>query len=284
MWPAVEYESFPWKRDPDELAFVPKSRRRKIASTYEAAVPAAISHERLSLPANLVQRMAEVEVAVARFDQEQRSRGYNLPALLLRSESSSSSQIERLTSSVRNVALAEVSDKAPANARLIANNVTAMQRALEHEGPMSVDLICAVHDTLMRDSGEMPGLRSEQVWIGGTPYSPHGASFVPPHFCRVPACLDDLVAFAAREDVSPSRRRQSSTRSLRPFTPLLMGMVARAGRSYTRCSVSMRCFGTRPFPFRRGCCMAWTHTWERSSRITMERSMRSLSALPMHWS
>ena len=166
----------------DELAFVPKSRRRKIASTYEAAVPAAISHERLVLSAGLVQRMAEVEVAVARFDQEQRGRGYNLPALLLRSESSSSSQIERLTSSVRNVALAELSDKAPANAQLIARNVAAMKKALEHTGPMSVDLICAVHDTLMKGSGEAPGLRLEQVWIGGTPYSPHGASFVPPAF------------------------------------------------------------------------------------------------------
>jgi Fic family protein len=221
MWPAVEYESYPWERDPDELAFVPKSRRRKIASTYEAAVPAAISHERLVLSAGLVQRMAEVEVAVARFDQEQRGRGYNLPALLLRSESSSSSQIERLTSSVRNVALAELSDKAPANAQLIARNVAAMKKALEHTGPMSVDLICAVHDTLMKGSGEAPGLRLEQVWIGGTRYSPHGASFVPPHSSRMPSCLDDLVAFAAREDVPPIAKAavfHAQFETIHPFT------------------------------------------------------------------
>lgn len=32
----------------------------------------------------------------------------------------------------------------------------------------------------MKDSGEGIGLHSEQVWIDGTPYSPHDAAFVPP--------------------------------------------------------------------------------------------------------
>ena len=134
MWPGITHKTYAWECDPDNLALVPKSRRRKILPTYEAAVPASIAALPVELPAQLVQRLAEVEVALARFDQAQAARGYALPALLLRSESSSSSQIERLTSSVRNVALAELSSKAPANALLIAGNVAAMREALGQSG------------------------------------------------------------------------------------------------------------------------------------------------------
>ena len=188
MWPSITHETCAWERDPDELALIPKSRRRKILSSYEAAVPATIASEAVSLPRGLSQRILEVEVAMARFDQAQAVRSYDLPALLLRSESSSSSQIERLTSSVRNVALAELTDKAPANALTIAGNVAAMREALRQQGPIDIDSICDIHDTLMANVTE-EGLRDEQVWIGGSPYSPHGASFVPPHAARVRGCL-----------------------------------------------------------------------------------------------
>jgi Fic family protein len=43
--------------------------------------------------------------------------------------------------------------------------------------------------------------RSEQVWIGGSDFGPHGASFVPPHHSNVAASIDDLVAFIDRDDV-----------------------------------------------------------------------------------
>ena len=201
MWPNITYETCAWDRDYEELMLIPKSRRRKILPTYEAAVPAKIAQLTVSLSPELQKRLTEIETTVARFDETQSARDWNLPALLLRSETSSSSQIERLTSSVRNVALAELSDKAPANALLVAGNVAAMRKALQEDGPISIDSICSIHDTLMAETIERKGLRNEQVWIGGTPYSPHGALFVPPHADRVPGCLDDLIAFGEREDV-----------------------------------------------------------------------------------
>ena len=157
---------------------------------------------------------------MARFDQAQAVRSYDLPALLLRSESSSSSQIERLTSSVRNVALAELTDKAPANALTIAGNVAAMREALRQQGPIDIDSICDIHDTLMANVTE-EGLRDEQVWIGGSPYSPHGASFVPPHAARVRGCLGDLVMFGRREDmpsVTKAALFHAQFETIHPFT------------------------------------------------------------------
>ena len=221
MWPGITYETCAWERDPDDLALVPKSRRRKILPTYEAAVPASIAALPVEIPAQLARRIAEVEVSLARFDQAQAARDWPLPALLLRSESSSSSQIERLTSSVRNVALAELTDKAPANALFVAGNVAAMREALGQSGDIGIGSICAIHDVLMKGTREAPGLRKEQVWIGGSPYSPHGATFVPPHADRVRPCLEDLVAFGAREDVPPVAKAaifHAQFETIHPFT------------------------------------------------------------------
>lgn len=202
-WPAVAYETLPWERDADQIAFIPKARRRKILSTYEAAVPPSIAALSLKLPSDLACRLADLGRSLARFDAMQRGRGYRLPALLLRSESAASSQIENLTSSVRNVALAEVAPAAPRNAQLIAGNVSAMRQALAQQGALDIESIRAVHRCLLRDASYAGSFRDEQVWIGGTPYSPHGASFVPPCANRLRACLDDLVSFAERDDIDP---------------------------------------------------------------------------------
>ncbi len=221
MWPSITYEKCAWERDPDDLALIPKSRRRKILPTYEAAVLANIAALSVELSASLLERLAEVEVALARFDTAQKARDYALPALLLRSESSSSSQIERLTSSARNVALAELSDKAPANALLIAGNVSAMREALGQRGDVDIKSICAIHDVLMRNTRETLGLRNEQVWIGGSPYSPHGATFVPPHADRVRECLEDLVEFGARENIPSIAKAaifHAQFEAIHPFT------------------------------------------------------------------
>ncbi len=237
MWPAITYETCAWERNPDDLAFIPKSRRRKILATYEAAVPAAIAQEQVELSRELMQRLVEVEVALARFDQEQAGRDYDLPALILRSESSSSSQIERLTSSVRNVALAEVSNKAPSNAKLIAGNVAAMREALREQGAISVEALCAIHDVLMKDTGEAAGVREEQVWIGGTPYSPHGALFVPPSPARVRGCLRDLVSFGERDDVPALAKAalfHAQFETIHPFTD----GNGRTGRALLHCMLA----------------------------------------------
>ena len=198
-WPAIATEVLPWERSPEDLALVPKSRRRKILPQDEAAVPASIAGRQLELPDELHMRIAELTSVLARYDERTARRGFDLPDLMLRSESSSSSQIESLTSSVRNVALAELTTKAPRNARLIANNVSAMRRALELEGDLSTSMIVEVQRVLMGYAEG--GLRQEQVWIGGTPYSPHGAEYVPPAWERVPALLEDLCAFARRDDI-----------------------------------------------------------------------------------
>lgn len=232
QWPGISYEEIPWDRNYDDLLFVPKSRRRKITSSYEAAVPLEIAHRAVVLPADLIEELGEVSVELARFDANQEARGYKLPALLLRSESAASSQIENLTSSVRNVAAAEISLDAPRNAQLIAGNVAAMRKALAIQGALSVEGILAVHEELMGLTSEAGAgqLRSEQVWIGGTPYSPHGARFVPPAAQRVPFCLEDLISFVLRDDVNPIAQVAIAHAQFETIHPFIDGN-GRAGRA-----------------------------------------------------
>jgi Fic family protein len=228
----VTYETAPWHFDPDALEGVSKSARRKIGSTYQAAVPSFIAEQEVTLPPEVETRIQEVLVLIGRFDGEQRAKGYQLPNLLLRSESSASSQIESLTSSARNVALAELSDSAPANARLVAGNIAAMNRALDLPDGITVEGILSIHEALINRSGQTFGgqLRDEQVWVGGTPYSPHGATFVPPVAERVPSLLEDLVAFASRRDVGPVAKAAIIHAQLETIHPFIDGN-GRTGRT-----------------------------------------------------
>ncbi|MGN0296508.1 MAG: Fic family protein [Parafannyhessea sp.] len=191
--------------DDDDRALMSKSARRKIGETYYAAVPPMIAQLTPEVPADLLRHAMEVESELIRFDALLSVRGYDLPALLLRSESSASSRIENLTASVRNVALAELDATTPRNSREIAGNVRAMREAIELKGEPSVEDVLRVHASLMSVAGESFGgeLRGEQVWIGGSAFGPQGAAFVPPSQERVPALLDDLMAFVRRDDLDP---------------------------------------------------------------------------------
>lgn len=213
---AVGWEAYPWRRELDFGA----SRRQQLAARgpYEAAVPVAI--------ADLIPRFdpalqAEAEDAVREitlFDAEVTAtserraarEGHDavtelapLSSVLLRTESASSSEIEGVTAGARALAMAAIDAKVGPNALLVTANVAAMQRAVALADAISVDTILAAHEALLaRHAYAAPGrLRDQQVWIGRSALSPHTATFVPPHHTRLPALMDDLIAFVHRVDV-----------------------------------------------------------------------------------
>ncbi len=229
QWPPISFETLHWNSDPELSSLMSKTQRRKIKDTYQAALPLYIAQRSINIPASLSARMAELLVNLARFDAEQQAREYNLPAMLLRSESSASSQIENLTSSARNVALAELSSNAPHNAKLIVGNLAAMGKALSLKGPLTIDAITQIHAALMNQEGFGGQLRTEQVWIGGTSYSPHGAIYVPPLCTRVEDYLNDLLEYAARVDIDPLVKAAIVHAQLETIHPFIDGN-GRTGR------------------------------------------------------
>ncbi|WP_305069205.1 Fic family protein [Leucobacter tenebrionis] len=160
--------------------------------------------------------MADIEDATRRlveFDRHaQRRLGSDNPALgpmtaiLLRTESASSSQIEQLTTSAKQLALAEIHEGDKANALTVIGNVRAMEAALRLAGDISEGSILAMHRALMLhqrgfDPADAGRFREEQVWIGPGEAGPRVADFVAPHHERIPEAIADLVRFARREDV-----------------------------------------------------------------------------------
>ena len=145
----------------------------------------------------------EAATEIARFDAEFGASTMAFAPLLLRCESASSSQIERLTSSARAIALADLRRTGRNNADLIVRNVRAMQAALNLAERLDGDAILAMHRVLM--DAYWPDIagrwREQQVWIGGSRFGPHEADFIPPHHDRVPAAIADLAAFMARPDL-----------------------------------------------------------------------------------
>jgi Fic family protein len=202
-WPAIGSEKHEWQSRYD----AGQSRRAALRARgpYEASVPPFIAS--LSIPAldsDTTIAAEDAIVGLGRFDGEVGAIAAPFSAILLRSESAASSEIEQLTASAKNIALAELGRATGQNSRLIVGNVHAMEAAIELADDLDTSTIIAMQAEILRD--DQPDFtgrwRDQQVWIGGGyGNSPHNAAFVPPHHDRVAALMDDLVVFARRTDL-----------------------------------------------------------------------------------
>ena len=200
-WPPIAFEEHPWELDPG----VSLSRRRLRAACgpYTAAVPPSIAPLDVVLPSGIAAEAEDAARLLTRFDAEVGRLPAPLSSILLRTESASSSEVEHITASARQIALAELNVSASSNARLVVANTRAMEAALRLADRMDRAAILDMHAALLGES--QPSIvgrwRDQQVWVGGGSESPHLAQFVPPHHDRVPDLMADLEEFVARADV-----------------------------------------------------------------------------------
>ena len=196
----VTYEDVRWE---------PQGHRHASAAapkygTYHPAVPARIADLVLDLPPSVLADAESASHEISRFDAELGGEVAPFAAVLLRSESAASSQIENLTASARAIAEAELpGGKAKHNAEMIVANTAAMHAAVALSDTVDADAILAMHRALMvNEPRHTPGeFRTEPVWIGGGS-TPIGATFVGPRHETVSGAISDLIAFAQRADVS----------------------------------------------------------------------------------
>ncbi|MFE4467473.1 Fic family protein [Leifsonia sp. NPDC056824] len=199
-WPALDWEERVWI---PSTVWGAAAERQTARRSYRAAVPPLIAELRPEPDAATLAAAEEADRELSRFDAELGSRVSAFAPVLLRSEAASSSQIENLTASARAIFSAELGGKTGRNAQEIAANTRSLQAALDLSKDISVDAILTMHEVLLHDQPRhTPGeWRQEAVWIGTRSDSPLGAEFVAPASERVPALVDDLVAFADRPDV-----------------------------------------------------------------------------------
>jgi Fic family protein len=201
-WPPLESEQHPWvsRFNSDDLT---RAQRDRVRQTYLSAIVPQIADLAINIPGDLATDIDEATQLLTRFDAEVGPGGLPFASILLRTESASSSEIENLTSGARAIAEAELGERETGNAAQIVRNVRTMEAALSLAQKIDGESIIAMQTALLGTFA--PNLtgqwRDEQVWIGGSSLSPHLADFVPPHQDRVPAAMDDLVAFVGRADI-----------------------------------------------------------------------------------
>jgi Fic family protein len=202
VWPAVGSEEAFWS--PDPAVAHSKRERREQTGLYRRAVPAFITDARMNIPSRLAAQIEDASTEIARFDAEMGVEMAPYGAVLLRTESATSSRIENLSASARTIASTEVGEGQPgSNATEIVANTRAMQAAIDRADTLDADTILVLHRILMRD---VPGIvagqwRREQVWIGPGNAGPRIADYVAPDSDRVPALMNDLTAFMSRDDL-----------------------------------------------------------------------------------
>lgn len=229
-WPRPGRETLPWTSRMAE--FLTPRQRALLPSTYEAAVVPEIADAALTLPTRLAAAEADAVAAVSRFDSDAASALLPFTPLLLRSESSASSRIERLTVSARRLMEAELFETGRGNAALVVANTRAMTAASSIRPPLSLDSLLSMHRALLESSApdDAGALRREPVWIGGSELSPAGALFVPPRHERVPEALEDLFAFTRRTDLPPLTRAAIAHAHFETIHPFVDGN-GRTGRA-----------------------------------------------------
>ena len=229
-WPRPGRETLPWTSRMAE--FLTPRQRALLPSTYEAAVVPEIADAALTLPTRLAAAEADAVAAVSRFDSDAASALLPFTPLLLRSESSASSRIERLTVSARRLMEAELFEAGRGNAALVVANTRAMTAAASIRPPLSLDSLLSMHRALLESSApdDAGALRREPVWIGGSELSPAGALFVPPRHERVPEALEDLFAFTRRTDLPPLTRAAIAHAHFETIHPFVDGN-GRTGRA-----------------------------------------------------
>jgi len=128
--------------------------------------------------------------------------------LQLRAEAVDSSKIENVDASLADYGRALLGVGANASAVSMASATAALTRMIrdaETTRAIRPEAILQAHEDLFRhhpDEGHRAGrLRTTQNWIGGSDYSPISALHVPPPPETVPDYLEDLFAFANRDDI-----------------------------------------------------------------------------------
>lgn len=202
-WPVHGHEIRPWKsasRGP---------REDRMLTEVEVSVPPMIANLVYEPSAKVTAELEEAAIAASSLDLEFGDQMSSLEPFLLRTESVASSRIERVNTTMDDLAKAVVGVKASSDAQstvAAVHALTSMVSTAGETGRIELDDLLGAHRKLMQDDptdGRYAGqVRDVQNWIGGSDYSPRGAVHVPPPPEMVPELLADLVVFVNRDDMS----------------------------------------------------------------------------------
>lgn len=216
--PAAQTETRPWRQELRGGTI----EDRKFAEV-RVSVPAPTSTVDLHLPTELATLSETAIRAISRLDAQHSHTLIPLSYLLLRSKSIASSKIESEEAPIDDFVRTLHGVKSNSSATAMAAATGALD--LLTSGTISADSVSRAHRLLLgHDLSEAHFAgrhRPMQNWIGGSDHSPRGALYVPPPPESVPPLMDDLLAFARRENIpaiAQAAVAHSQLEAIHPFT------------------------------------------------------------------
>jgi Fic family protein len=223
VWPRHERRTVPWQQ-----SIRSGSQADRMLREVVVAIPPVITGRELRLAAAVVAAGESALREIVGLDRDRGAQLGVLGAVLLRSESVASSRIERIEADTAAYSRALHGDRsnAAATAMSVATGAVAqLVGSVTGDAPLELAAILGAHRTLMRDDPteqQRAGrLRDVQKWIGGSDHSPRGAMYVPPPSGLVARAMDDLLAFASRDDLpvlAQAAIAHAQFESIHPFT------------------------------------------------------------------
>lgn len=202
-WPAADYEARPWRQ-----TVRGGTRADRMLAEVVVTLPPMLGGRSVPLTAGQAAEMEAATREIIALDASSASVLHALSGLLLRTESVASSKIERVEASLDDYARALHGIRTNSSAVSMVAATRALSIMIDGAASSStIELsdITDAHAALMAqdaDERRYAGrFRDMQNWVGGSDHSPRAALFVPPPPDTVQTYMDDLVAFANRDDM-----------------------------------------------------------------------------------
>jgi Fic family protein len=221
--PRHENRTVPWRQ-----TFRSGSAEDRRLREVTVSLPPKIERLDPAVPPKLAARMDDTLREIAALDETHGEHLGSMSTLLLRAESVASSKIEHIDASMNDYARALHGIRSNPSATAMVASTRALAdliATVERGAAITLDNVLRAHGILMADDQSERAyagrLRDMQNWIGGSDHSPRAALYVPPPPATVRDYLDDLMAFANRDDVpvlAQAAITHAQFESIHPFT------------------------------------------------------------------
>lgn len=222
-WPPHRHETRAWQQ-----THRGGTKDDRMLREVTISLPPMIAGQDLSIDSPLAKDLESAMREITALDDAHGADLDALGILLLRTESVASSKIEAVEASLDDYARALHGIRSNASALSMVSATAALDAMIGNvtkAGRIDLAAITSAHEALMRDDpaeARYAGrLRDMQNWIGGSDHSPRAALYVPPPPDLVRKYLDDLIAFANRDDLPAlvqAAIAHAQFESIHPFT------------------------------------------------------------------
>lgn len=222
-WPAHRHETRSWRQTQRR-----GSRDDRMLRDVTVSLPPLIAQCSMDVPARLVVDVEQAVREITALDVAYAPQLASLGAVLIRTESVASSEIENVEAATADYARALHGIKSNPAAVSMAGATAAiggLVASVDDGRDINRQALLSAHAALMHDDPAevryAGKVRDVQNWLGGSDYSPALAIYVPPPPDMVDNYLDDLLAFANRTDIPVMVQAaivHAQFESIHPFT------------------------------------------------------------------